>query len=344
MIRESVRKLTGYTPGEQPSNAALVKLNTNENPYPPSPRVAEIIGSLDAGQLRLYPDPASTRLRDRIADMHGCDRRSTFVGNGSDEILALCTRAFVENDGSIGYFVPSYSLYPVLADIRGVAKRPVELGDSFEWQLPGEYDCSLFVLASPNAPTGMIYGKAAVRDFCSRFPGVVVIDEAYVDFAREDCMELACRHDNVLVMRTLSKSYSLAGLRVGYAVGQAALIGALEKIKDSYNLDRLSQEIALAALSDVAHMRSNVARILATRDRLARALEGCGFTVCTSDANFLWVRPPNGDGAGLFEHLRRHGILVRHFPGARTETYIRITIGTDDEIDRLIEAVRGTSS
>jgi histidinol-phosphate aminotransferase len=228
----------------------------------------------------------------------------------------------------------------VLADIRVAEKRPVALGPEFEWRMPAGYGASLFFLTCPNAPTGMRYAKATIRDFCAGFGGVVLIDEAYVDFAEENCMDLAAGGDRVLVLRTFSKSYSLAGLRVGYVVGPAPLIGALFKIKDSYNLNALSQRIALAAAGDGAHMRANAARIKATRARLAAALAAAGHRVYPSETNFLWVRPAGIAARALYERLKARRILIRYFPGERTGECVRITVGTDVEVDRLLEAMR----
>lgn len=340
LIRRAVRRMAGYTPGEQPSDPAVVKLNTNENPYPPSPRVAQALARLAPESLRLYPDPVCRRLREIIARLHRCRPSQVFCANGSDEILALATRAFVEDQGRLGYFEPSYSLYPVLAQIRDVPGVPVELGPGFAWRMPRRLSCSLFFLTNPNAPTGRLFEKARVRAFCRRFRGVVVLDEAYVDFARDHSLALALELPNVLVMRTLSKSYSLAGLRFGYAIGSEPLIATLYKIKDSYNVDRLTQELAAAALLDQAHLRRNIRRILATRRRLTGALQRLGFFVHPSDANFLWVRPPAGVGAAaLYQALRHRRILVRHFNGPRTAGHVRITIGTDRQADALLAAL-----
>jgi len=336
-----VRGLSAYVPGEQPEGQRVVKLNTNENPYPPSPRVTEALQALNTEELRLYPNPVSASLRKRIAELHGCSEENVFVGNGSDEVLALCTRAFVENDGSVGYFDPSYSLYPVLSDIRDIEKRPVELDETFGWTTPAPDHASLFFLTNPNAPTSMLFPKEDVEAFCASFLGVVLLDEAYVDFSDVDCMDLALKYDNVLTMRTLSKSFSLAALRVGYVVGPAALINALMKLKDSYNLDRVAQDLALAALNDVEHMRANVARIVATRTALTAELEACGFRVYPSQTNFLWTEPPcNVSAADLFEKLREQGILIRYFPGEKTGKCVRITIGTETEVAALLSAVR----
>jgi histidinol-phosphate aminotransferase len=340
LIRKSVENMSGYIPGEQPDDAGIVKLNTNENPYPPSPLVQDALSSLNPEDLRLYPNPVSDKLRSLIADIHSCDPKNVFVGNGSDEVLALCTRAFVENDGSIGYLEPSYSLYPVLSDIRDVAKKPVALKSDLTWDIPADYTASLFMLTNPNAPTGMLASVEQVGGFCDRFDGVVLVDEAYADFSRWNCMELALTKDNVLVARTLSKSFSLAGLRVGYAVGSESLISAMYKLKDSYNLNMISQTAAEAALSDLDHMRANVAKIVCTRERLVSELLSRGYRVSPSDSNFVWVKPCAVTAKDLFESLRNKGILVRYFEGSITGEYIRITIGTDDEIDKLIEAIK----
>ena len=302
-IRKSVQALEAYTPGEQPKRAGLVKLNTNENPYPPSPRVAEAVAGIAPETLRLYPDPVSAGLRQTIATLHGVSMDQVFVGNGSDEILALCTRAYVEDDGSIGYFMPSYSLYPVLAAIRNVPGVACELTESFEWPAHNPAPASLFFLANPNAPTSMVFPKGQVRSFCGTFPGVVMVDEAYVDFSRENCMDLAKTLPNVLVMRTLSKSYSLAGIRCGYVVGPQELIAALFKIKDSYNLDRFTQAVATAAIGDQAYMMANVMKIKATRLRLTTELARRGFEVCPSETNFLWAKPGKGFAKSIFETL-----------------------------------------
>lgn len=341
MIARNVQSLAAYTPGEQPRIPGLIKLNTNENPYPPSPLVAQAVAGFDVSRLRLYPDPMATELRDRIAFMHDCGIDQVFTGNGSDEILALATRAFAEEGSGIGYFEPSYSLYPVLADIRAAARRPCPLGDGFSWQMPPAEDSSLFFLTRPNAPTGLSFPKEDVAAFCSSYPGVVVIDEAYADFAADDCMDLASApgNRNTIVMRTLSKSYSLAGIRCGYAVGPAPLIAALYKIKDSYNLDMLTQAIACAALDDLQHMRDNAAKIIATRERLAASLRSRGWKVCDSQTNFLFASPPDGDAAREFASLREKRILVRHFPGPRTGAFLRISIGTDAQADALLAAI-----
>ena len=341
-IRTSVEALTPYTPGEQPRVAGLIKLNTNENPYPPSPRVAEALAGFAAEALRLYPDPMAVALRRVIADLHGCGVENVFAGNGSDEVLALCTRAFVEPGGRIGMFDPSYSLYPVLSAIADVALAPVPLDADFGLPRPASGlppSASLFFLTTPNAPTGLQYPRADVEAFCAAFPGVVVLDEAYGDFAPHNFMDLGLGRPNVLVSRSLSKSYSLAGLRLGYAVGSAPLIEALYKIKDSYNLDALAQAAGAAALRDQAWMRANVAKIVATRERVARELRARGWTVLPSATNFLFAKPAGKPAKVVFDALRARNILVRHFPGPRTGDFLRITIGTDAQMDQFVQAL-----
>ncbi|MBM4147632.1 MAG: histidinol-phosphate transaminase [Lentisphaerae bacterium] len=339
MIRRTVTGLAAYVPGEQPRDAGVTKLNTNENPYPPSPAVARALAAFDPARLRKYPDPVSGALRARLADLYSFSAGSVFVGNGSDEVLSLCVRVFVDDGGTVGYFNPSYSLYPVLADIRGIAKKPLELDADFGWAMPADYDCDLFFITYPNAPTGTVFPRARIEEFCDRTRGTVVIDEAYAEFADGDCLELARTRRNVLVARTLSKSYSLAGLRVGYALGPAELIGAMDKVRDSYNLDALSQEAALAALSDVDHMRRNAARVRATRQRMTAAIEAMGHRVWPSQANFIWAKPAGIAAQALYENLKARRIFVRYFAGPRTGDFVRITVGTDAEADVLLKAM-----
>lgn len=340
-IRKSVQELAAYTPGEQPKVAGLIKLNTNENPYPPSPAVARALAGYAADSLRLYPDPVCAALRGRIAEISGCAVEQVFVGNGSDEVLRLCTRAFTPPGGAVASFLPSYSLYPVLAAAEEVRFQGVPLPDGFGWtEPPADLDATLFFLANPNAPTGVFYPVTVLEAFCRRFNGVVLMDEAYVDFSGgRNCLALAKKLPNVLVGRTLSKSFSLAGLRIGYAIGSSELIGALYQLKDSYNVDRLAQAIALAALEDLPWMQANAKRIVATRERVVAELEKRGFQVVPSAANFLFVAPPSGAAAAdLFAALRARKILVRYFPEGRTGNYLRVSIGTDAQMDAFLEA------
>ncbi len=341
-IRKSVQDLKAYAPGEQPKGAGLIKLNTNENPYPPSPAVGRVLAECAADALRLYPDPMCVALRERIAAISGCGVENVFVGNGSDEVLRVCTRAFTQPGGAVASFDPSYSLYPVLAAAEEVEFRAVPLAEGFGWtEPPADLDATLFWLANPNAPTGVFYPMEVIEAFCRRFPGVVVVDEAYVDFSGgRNCLSLALGTPNMLVCRTLSKSFSLAGLRLGYAIGAPDLIGALYKLKDSYNVDRLAQQVALAALEDLPWMEGNARRIVATRERVAGELAKRGFKVVSSASNFLFVEPPAGvSAAELFARLRTKKILVRYFPGGRTDNHLRVSIGTDAQMDAFLAAL-----
>ena len=337
LIASHVAAMEGYVPGEQPKRRDIVKLNTNENPYPPSPAVGRALADFDYTLLRRYPDPMASALRNRAAEICGCAPECVFVGNGSDEVLALATRAFVEDGGAVGCFDPTYSLYPVLSEIRNVVCRRAPLNDDFTWRTPPpDFTADLFFLTNPNAPTGIAYPKSEIAAFCDAFQGVVLIDEAYADFAEDTCMDLATLpgNRNVIVSRTLSKSFSLAGIRTGYCVGPADLIDAMYKVKDSYNLDAVTQAVALAALNDLDWMRANASKIKATRARVAAALLARGWTMTPSSTNFLFARPPAGDARRIFDALRDKGIFVRYF--ASTPEYIRITIGTDAEMDRLL--------
>lgn len=337
-IRESVMRLEAYVPGEQPKSRNVVKLNTNENPYPPSPKCAEVLAGFDLDRLRRYPDPEFALLRAEIARQNATTPDRVFVGNGSDEVLSLMARAFVEDDEEIGSLDPSYSLYKTLAAIRNVkwtGEAPSRVSD-----VPPSV--SLFLWTNPNAPTGEFADPRSIAAFARRFPGVVVVDEAYADFARGNCMSLATapRNRNVVVMRTFSKSYSLAGLRVGYCVGPADLIEALYKVKDSYNVDAVAQAVALAALKDRAYHRKTVAKVVWTRKAFAKALAKRGWDVLPSESNFVFAKPPApAKAADVFAALRERSIFVRYFPGPLTGDRLRITIGTDEQMETLLSAL-----
>ena len=342
LIKKSVQAMHGYVPGEQPSDPKVVKLNTNENPYLPSPGVQDVLSMVDVATLSRYPDPTASALREAIAELHDCSPEQVFVGNGSDEVLALCLRAFVERDGSVGWFDPSYSLYPTLTAIEELQAAPVALDEDFGWNMPENYQAALFFLTNPNAPTSLLFPKEKIANFADSFKGVLVVDEAYADFAKASCLDLALSHKNVLVARTLSKSYSLAGIRLGYCVGDADLIAAMMKVKDSYNVDYLTQEIALAAIRDQDTMRANVEAICETRKLVSDSLIEQGFDVLDSRTNFLWIKPPEGLSAhSLFEKLRSENILVRYFAGSeKTRHHLRVTIGTAPEMFSFLDALK----
>jgi histidinol-phosphate aminotransferase len=357
LIRPLVAALHPYVPGEQPKIKGLVKLNTNENPYPPSAKVLAAVKSAADGRLRLYPNPTAAALRAKLAKLHRCRPENIIVGNGSDELLALATRAFVEpargaksaeSKATVQFFTPSYTLYPVLAEIHGASARPVPLDRDFA--LPSvadlkrgrlwDFAAALTVVTTPNAPTGRGYSIDDLDKLCRAQKGVIMLDEAYVDFARENAFALALKHPNVLVVRTFSKAYSLCFQRVGYCVGHPQLIEALQKIRDSYNVNGLGQVAALATLSDLSYYRANFRRIIATRARAGRELEKLGFTVLPSQTNFIFARPPGFSAETWLEKWREKRVLVRWFKDPAIKEYVRITIGTDAEIAALLRAAR----
>lgn len=344
-IRESVEALEAYRPGEQSAAPDLVKLNTNENPYPPGPRVAEALRGADAASLRLYPAPGADALRRALARHHGVPEECVFAGNGSDEVLRLAVRAFTAPGGCAAMFDPTYSLYPVLCAAEEVRSAAVPLGEGFSWREPEppEY-ATLFFLTNPNAPTGVRYPDEAVGEFARRFEGVVLMDEAYGDFAEPEVpgVRLAMELENVLVCRTFSKSWGLAGIRCGYAVGSPRLIGALDKLKDSYNLDALTQRLACAALEDADYMRQTARKIVATREKTAAELRRRGWTVVPSQSNFLFAKPPEGGpgAAEIFARLRAAHIFVRYFANSPlTREWLRISIGTEGQMERFLAEV-----
>ncbi len=346
-IAKSVQALVPYTPGEQPKVKSVVKLNTNENPYPPTPRIAEVLGAIDLDRLRRYPDPVFSELREEIAALYATTVEHVFVGNGSDEVLTLAARAFVDDDEALGSFDPSYSLYRTLAAIRNVPFVPSPLADDFTWAEPvvrgaDSTPVALFLLTNPNAPTSIRYPQENVAAFAASFPGVVIVDEAYADFADASCVSLATApsNTNIVVMRTLSKSYSLAGLRLGFCIGPTDLIEALYKVKDSYNVDALAQPVACAALRDQAWMRANVEKVKKTREGLSLVLRSRGWDVPPSQSNFLFAKPAHRPAAELFEQLRLRHIFVRYFPGPRTGDRLRITIGTEADMAALLDALQ----
>jgi len=341
-----VHGLTPYVPGEQPKLTNLVKLNTNENPYGPSPRVLEALRAEVGDSLRLYPDPDSERLRAAIAEYHGLDAANVFVGNGSDEVLAHAFQALLKHDTPILFPDISYSFYPVYCGLYGIAYQTVPLGEEFEIRVDDYLRPNGgIIFPNPNAPTGRLLPLSAIeRLLAANTESVVVVDEAYIDFSGESAVALVRRHPQLLVVHTLSKARSLAGLRVGYAVGQPELIEALTRVKDSFNsypLDRFAQAGAVAAMQDRDYFEQTRQKVIASRERLVAGLEQLGFSVLPSGANFIFARHASRDGAELTAKLRERSIIVRHFRNpARIAPYLRITIGTDAQCDALLDALR----
>jgi histidinol-phosphate aminotransferase len=333
-------------PGEQPGpGRRVVKLNTNENPYPPSSRVLAALARAVEASVRLYPDPEARALRARAAAVYGVPADHIMAGNGSDELLALLLRALVDPGDRVAYPVPTYSLYRTLVAVQGGEAVEVPFPDDFALP-PALADTSarLTFLCNPNSPSGTLVALAEIEALARAVRGVLVVDEAYVDFARGTAMSLVGRFGNVVVLRTFSKSFSLAGLRIGLLFGHPALVTGLRTVKDAYNLNRLSQVAGLAALEDLPAMEANVARIRATRDRLAAELGRLGFRVLPSEANFVLARRPGVDLAPLAAALAARDIFVRHFAQPRLHDALRITVGTDAEIDALLAALKELSS
>ncbi|WFF40807.1 histidinol-phosphate transaminase [Salinicola endophyticus] len=339
----AVRALTPYVPGEQPRER-LVKLNTNENPYPPSPAVAQVLRDIDTEQLRRYPDPDSRALRETLAETHGVAPEQVFVGNGSDEVLAFAFQAFFCQPRPLLMPAISYSFYPVYCKLYDIAYRTVALDDRWEIALDAfDGDNGGVVFANPNAPTGHGHPRAEIARLLSRIQdSVVLVDEAYVDFGGESAVPLVADHPNLLVTGTLSKSRSLAGLRLGYAIGSRELIEGLERVKNSFNsypVDMLASAVAIAALNDREHFKRCCQQVMDTREETRRSLVELGFEVLPSQTNFLFTRHPQFAGETLFAGLRERGILVRHFNRDGLSDFLRISIGTDEEMRELITAL-----
>jgi histidinol-phosphate aminotransferase len=352
-FRPEIDRIAGYVPGEQPRDSGWTKLNTNENPYPPSPRVVEAITAAAQGKLNLYPDPLGTSFRRAAAEVFNVDPDWILPGNGSDEVLTILTRSFAGSGDQIGFPYPSYILYETLADLQGVPHVRLMLEPDWSWDfdkiIPVVDQCKLVFVPNPNSPSG---NRWTWDDLISLTPkrGVLVLDEAYADFTdaphRGELLNSTIGHQ-IVISRTLSKSYSLAGIRFGFAMAHPSIIAGLRKMKDSYNCDGLSLAAATAAIQDQEWMQNNVARIRSTRERLTTALITLGFDVVPSQANFVWATHPSQSHKSQYDALREQKILVRYmsFPGvpwARNQAVdgLRITVGTDDEIDRLIEALK----
>jgi len=340
-VRERIAAIEGYVPGEQPTDPNVIKLNTNENPYPPSPRVMETIAGIRPDKLRRYPDPLGQSFRQAAAEVFQVRPEMVICGNGMDDVLNLAVRAFSGPEAGIVYPVPTYTLYAVLAQIQGSPVQEVPFGP--DYALPLEEllaaDGRLMFLANPNSPSGTFVPKEQVEALARRFRGVLVVDEAYVDFADEDCLDLARRYENVLVCRTLSKGYSLAGLRFGFGVGHPELIAGLMKVKDSYNVDAISIEAATAAIRDADHARRNCERVRAERERLTAELRGLGMVVWPSQANFVLARIQTPPAREVYESLKQRGILVRYFDCPGLADKLRITVGTQAQNDALLGAL-----
>ena len=339
-----VATLKPYVAGEQPRIQNLIKLNTNENPYGPSPKAIAAMKDAVADSLKLYPDPSALALRQSIARFYGVEPDEVFVGNGSDEVLAHVFAALLKHEKPLLYPDITYSFYPTYCRLFGIEAAEIPLKDDFTIDLADyERPCGAIVIPNPNAPTGIGLPLAAIETLVAAHPDQpVVVDEAYIDFGGESAIPLTRKYGNLLVVHTLSKSRSLAGLRVGYAIGQRPLIDALERVKDSFNsypLDRIAQAGAAAAVDDREWFDATRGKVIETRERVTGALRQRGFEVLPSQANFVFARHPDHSGEALANGLRERAVLVRHFAKPRISDYLRITIGTAEECDRLISAI-----
>lgn len=340
-----VATLHPYVAGEQPAIANLTKLNTNENPWGPSPKALEAIRTGTDDSLRLYPDPSAKKLKETLARYHGVSPDEIFVGNGSDEVLAFIFAGLLKHDAPLLYPDITYSFYPTYSRFFDIETKTIPLDDSFSIR-PDDYDidCGGIILPNPNAPTGIGLPLSDIKHLVATHPDqVVAIDEAYVDFGGETAIPLVRDHDNLIVVRTFSKSRSLAGMRVGYAIAQSALIEALERLKDSFNsypLDRLAQVAAIASIEDDDWFTTHRDRLVANREWLSQQLEALGFSILPSQANFIFARKADWEGKALAAQLRERAILVRHFNQPRIADFLRISIGTEEQCQRLVSALR----
>lgn len=344
-LRKNIDEMTGYVPGFQPENEAeWIKLNTNENPYPPSPQVREAILAevgKDGTNLRKYPDAGSKKARETAAKLYNVDPAWVIMANGSDELLNNLIRAFVGEGEELAYVHPSYSYYATLADIQGAKVVRFTLNDEYKLaDFPERYAGKLFFLTSPNAPLGCRFTNDYIRDIASRCEGVLVVDEAYADFADKSSVDLVEQCENIIVTRTFSKSYSLAGMRLGLAVARPEVVAALDKIRDHYHLDRLALVAAVAALEDQDWLQENVAKIRKTREWFSNELRQLDYRVVPSQANFIFATPSDLDGARVYQALFERKILVRHFTDPLLKHGLRISIGTREEMETTLAALQ----
>lgn len=344
-LRPVIRDMAGYVPGFQPADSSSwIKLNTNENPYPPSPRVREaILAELgaDGASLRTYPSASSAQLRQVAGDLYGFDPSWIIMANGSDEVLNNLIRAFAGEGEEIAYIHPSYSYYATLAEVQGARVRTFGLTADFRIaDFPERYSGKLFFLTSPNAPLGFSFPLDYIEELATRCNGMLVVDEAYADFAETNALELVRRYDNVVITRTLSKSYALAGMRLGLAIARPEVIAALDKIRDHYNLDRLAQAACVAALQDQSYFRQSCQQVQATRDFFTKELHKLNYAVISSEGNFVFVTPPDRAGERVYQGLFDRKILVRHFTDPLLAHGLRISIGTRQEMEQTLSALR----
>lgn len=343
LFRPNVAAMTGYVPGEQPKpGTSIIKLNTNENPYPPSPKALEVLHHLDSEWLRRYPDPYANAFRQAVQEALDVPADWVIVGNGSDEILNVVIRACADDNRTVAYPMPTYVLYRTLAEIQPAQSVEIPYGDGFELPIDAllAENAAVTFIASPNSPSGHVIHNDQLRRLAAGLSGVLVIDEAYVDFADETALPLIHEFDNVIVIRTLSKGYSLAGLRLGFGMAQPSLLSGLFKVKDSYNIDAIATLVGSAAMRDQDYKNDCAEKVKISRAKLFTALQDLGFDVLPSQTNFLLARPPQGNAAEIQQFLKDQGLLVRYFKQPGLDDKLRITVGTEDQNQRLLELLR----
>lgn len=344
-FRDNIEQAAGYVPGFQPRAAEVVKLNTNENPFAPSPKALQVLSELTAEQLRRYPDPLGDGFRAVAASIHGLSVDHIMCCNGGDDLLAICFRSFCAEDRPVAYPVPTYSLYPVQARLQNCPI--VEVPFDPEFNLPPKLastEAAFTILCNPNAPSATLIAPEEVASLADELEGVLLIDEAYVDFAERDCVELVKRLDNVIILRSLSKGYSLAGIRFGYAMAQPKLITGLMKVKDSYNVDAMALAVATAALQDQDYFSAQVKKVKALRAELTKSLRALDFTVGDSHTNFLLARPQGCPASILHAELAQRHIYVRYFDVPGLDDKLRISVGTAEQNEKLILGIKAILS
>lgn len=340
-FRQNIEKAKGYEPGFQPAQADVVKLNTNENPYPPSPKVMKVLSEIGSEQLRRYPDPMGSAFRQAAAEVNGVAPDYIICCNGGDELLTIAFRAFCDENCPVAYPVPTYSLYPVLAELQNC--KAIEILFDSEFNLPAKLAASaasLTIVCNPNAPTGSFINVDELASLADEASGVLLIDEAYVDFAEKNCAALVKDFDNVIILRSMSKGYSLAGIRFGYAIAQPDLIAGLIKVKDSYNVDAVAIAVATAAIRDQDYFQKTVEKVKAERTRLTEQLRNLGFNVPDSSANFILAECKNSKAVEVYEKLTQRNIFIRYFAYPELKDKLRITVGTAEQNDTLLSALK----
>ena len=340
-FRENIEKAKGYEPGFQPAETDVVKLNTNENPYPPSPAVIDAIRDISEEQMRRYPDPHGNKFRKAAAEVNGVGPDYIMCCNGGDELLKIAIRAFCDENRPLAYPVPTYSLYPVLANLQNC--KAIEVPFDSEFNLPAKLasaDAALTIVCNPNAPTGSFVSVDEMKSLAGKLSGVLLIDEAYVDFAEDNCAALVKDFDNVIILRSMSKGYCLAGIRLGYAIAQPALIAGLMKVKDSYNVDAVAITAATAAIRDQSYFQQNIKKVKDERARLTQQLRDLGFDVPDSSGNFVLAKCKNHKAVEIYEKLVERKIYVRYFAYPNLNDKLRITVGTSEQNDKLLVALK----